>query len=168
MKLTSRISRSRSLHGSRPSTRNSPSYDVSPRIAFSAVVLPAPFGPISPRMRPSSTRRSTPSSATVLPYDLRRPRASMQFMSALLLSVFRRQQLLRRQSEPFDCFLHARPVLGQKLLALALKQQLPPAGPDEHATTSPGLDDLLVDQFLIGLENRDRVEAILRSEERRV
>ena len=52
------MSSSRFVHGSRPSTFNSPSYDVSPRIALSAVVLPAPFGPIIPRMRPSSICKS--------------------------------------------------------------------------------------------------------------
>src|SRR5438552_3172700 len=81
MKQTSRMSSSRSRHGLRPSTRNSPSYGVSPRMALSAVVLPAPLGPMSPSMRPSSRRRSTPSSATVVPYALRRPRASMHAMA---------------------------------------------------------------------------------------
>src|SRR5947209_10370776 len=120
MKETSRMSSSRAFHGSRPSTVNFPSYEVRPRIALSAVVLPAPLGPISPRMRPSSTRRLTPSNAIVEPYALRRPRASMQVMSALLLSTVRRQQLVRREAETLDRCLDARPVLGEKLLALGL------------------------------------------------
>src|ERR1700682_3121097 len=77
MNETSRISSSRALHGSRPSTDNFPSYDVRPRIALSAVALPATLGPMSPRMRPSSTRRSTLSNATVVPKTLRRPCASI-------------------------------------------------------------------------------------------
>src|SRR3974390_246951 len=58
-----------------------------PRMALRAVVFPAPLGPMRPRMRPSSTRRSTPSRATVLPKVLRRPRASIQGMSVLLLLI---------------------------------------------------------------------------------
>src|SRR5215468_9240472 len=105
---------------------------MSPSTAFSAVVLPAPLGPISPRMRPSSTRKSTPSSATVVPNDLRRPRASMHAIaSALLLSVLRLvqrtsaaiflslQQLFRRQAKPLDRCRDPRPLFGQKFPALA-------------------------------------------------
>jgi hypothetical protein len=40
---------------------------VRPRIALSAVVLPAPFGPIRPTIRPAEMSKSMPSSATVLP-----------------------------------------------------------------------------------------------------
>jgi len=54
-------------------------------MALSAVVLPAPLGPMSPRMRPSSTCRSMPFNAIVVPYSLRRPRASMHAMVSLLL-----------------------------------------------------------------------------------
>ena len=42
-----------------------------------AVVLPAPLGPSSPRIVPSGTVRSRPSKATTSPYLLTRPRASM-------------------------------------------------------------------------------------------
>ena len=52
MKQTCSISSSRCVRGSRPSTFSSPSKSVRPRIAFSAVVLPAPLGPIRPTMRP--------------------------------------------------------------------------------------------------------------------
>src|SRR5581483_6438665 len=41
------------------------------------VVLPAPFGPSSPKTTPASTSRSKPSSATTSPYRLRRPSASI-------------------------------------------------------------------------------------------
>src|SRR5215212_2150760 len=100
-------------------------------MALRAVVLPAPLGPMRPRMRPSSTRMSTLSRATVAPKALRRPRASMQAMSALLLYIVGRsgplaavEQLVRRQSQPPDGCVHPRPLLGQKLLALALHQQI--------------------------------------------
>src|SRR3954467_3824018 len=63
-------------------------------MAFSAVVLPAPFGPMIPTIRPSSTRRSMPSSATVVPNAFRRPRASMHDMASALL-VFVRALLVR-------------------------------------------------------------------------
>ena len=42
-----------------------------------AVVFPAPLGPRTPRTVPSSASRSSPSSAQVWPYDLRRPSARM-------------------------------------------------------------------------------------------
>src|SRR5437867_11732846 len=158
MNETSRMSWSRAVEGSRPSTFSSPSCGVSPRIALSAVVVPAPLGPMSPRMRPSSTRKSTPSSAMVVPKAFRRPRASMHaIFSALLLSSFRLrpevcaglQQLFRRQSEPLNRFVDPGPLFGQKLLAFGREQQIARAGPDEHAETSLLLDELLVDQLLI-------------------
>src|SRR5216110_698988 len=167
MNETSRINCSRAFQGSRPRTVNCPSYEVRPRIALSAVVLPAPFGPIRPRMRPSSTRRLMPSSATVVPKALRRPRASMHAMSALLLCVVGRrlrlgfQQLFRFQPEPPNGFLDPGPLFRQKLLAFAPKQQLARAGVDEHPSASLALDELLVDQLLVGFQNRDRIDAIL-------
>src|SRR5437016_2748193 len=131
MKETSCMRWSRSVHGSRPSTFKSPSYEVRPRIALSAVVLPAPLGPISPRMRPSSTRKSTPSSAVVVPNALRSPRASMTDMaSAFLLFGFLGfrlglvaraiQQFLWFESEPLNGNLDPGPLLGKKFLAFAL------------------------------------------------
>src|SRR6266849_1148747 len=168
MKQTSRMSWSRSVQGSRPSTFSSPLYGVRPRIALSAVVLPAPLGPMSPRMRPSSTRKSTPSSAMVMPKVLRRPCASMHAMaSALLLSSFRRpvlcggiQQFFRCQAEPLNGCRDPGPLFRKKLLAFALQQQIARAGIDEHAEASLRLDKLLVDQLLIALQNRERIDPI--------
>src|SRR6266480_1737077 len=177
MNETSRMSLSRFVHGSRPSTLNSPAYEVSPRIALSAVVLPAPFGPISPRMRPSSTRKSMPSSAMVVPKALRRPRASIVAMaSALLLFRFRSSvvasavtggriaplrglhQFFRCDAEQLNGCGNARPLFGKKFLPFAFEQQIPRAGFDEHAEASPGLDQLLAYQLLIGLENGQRID----------
>src|SRR6266487_2766316 len=169
MNETSRMSSSRALHGSRPSTDSCPSYEVSPRIALSAVVLPAPLGPIRPRMRPPSTRRSTLSSAIVVPKALRRPRASMQAMaSAILLCSLRRcpvgcgctQQFLRCNAEPLNSCGDPGPLFGKKFLAFALEQQIARVGFDEHAETSLRFDQLLVNQLLIGLENRQGIDPI--------
>src|SRR5436190_778536 len=169
MNETSRTSRSRSVQGARPSTFSSPCYGVRPRIALSAVVLPAPLGPMSPRMRPSSTRKSTLSSAIVVPKALRRRRASMQAMaSALLLCSLRRrpvgcggtQQFLRCDAEPLNSCGNPGPLFGKKLLAFALQQQIARAGFDEHAETSFRLDKLFVNQLLIGFENRQRIDPI--------
>src|SRR5471030_2973955 len=138
-------------------------------MALSAVLLPAPLGRTIPRIRPSSTRRSIPSRAMVVPKVLRRPRASMHAMiSALLLWHIRRapagrsiQQLFRCQAEPLNGCVDPGPLFRKKLLALALQQQVARAGIDEHAATSLRLHKLLVDQLLIALQNRDRIDAIL-------
>src|SRR4029077_12060054 len=139
-----------------------------PRIALSAVVLPAPLGPMSPRMRPSSTCRSMPSSAMVVPKALRMPRASMVTIASALLFDSRRlptrngsgQQLLRRQAEPLNGGVDSGPLLGKKLLALALQQQIASTGIDEHAATSFLFDELLVDQLLIAFQNRERIDPV--------
>src|ERR1700694_1095807 len=133
---------------------------------------------MSPRMRPSSTRKSTPSSAMVLPKALRRPRASMHAMISRLLlggirlgglrpcSILRRsgcgsiQQLLRCQAEPLNGCIDAGPLFRKKFLALALQQQIARAHIDEHAATSLTLDKLLVNQLLIALQNRERIDPI--------
>src|SRR5882762_7950313 len=180
MNDTSRISNSRSVHGLRPSTLSSPSYGVRPRIALSAVVLPAPLGPMSPRMRPSSTRRSTPSNAMVVPKALRKPRASMQAMASSLLlfrfrfrrggfrwHVLRRrfvvgpvQELFRFQTAPLNKCVNARPLFAEKLLPFALQQHAACAGIDEHAEASSGLDQPLVHQLLIPLQDREWIDPI--------
>src|SRR3954454_2303433 len=143
---------------------------MSPRIAWSAVLLPAPLGPMSPRMRPSSTRRSTPSKATVLPKTLRRPRASITDMSALLLRGVRRlrrrvcgrlQQFFRFQTKSLNGRVDPRPLLLEELLAFGLQQQLARSGIDEHAPTSFRLDELLVDELLIALQHRERIDPVL-------
>src|SRR5438477_3981574 len=122
---------------------------------------------MSPRMRPSSTRKSTPSNAIVAPNALRRPRASMHAMaSALLLCSLRRrpvgcgrtQQFLRCDAEPLNGCGDPGPLFGKELLAFALQQQIARAGFDEHAETSLRLDKLFVNQLLIGFENREGID----------
>src|SRR3954449_7917750 len=129
-------------------------------MAWSAVLLPAPFGPMMPRMRPSSTWRSTPSSAMVAPNALRSPCASMQAMSTLLFHDAV-QQLFRRQPQPADRCVDPRPVFGEKLLALGFQQQLARTNIDVHPAAALLLDELLVDELLVGLQDRDRVEPVI-------
>ncbi len=142
-------------------------------MALSAVLLPAPFGPMSPRMRPSSTRKLTPSSAMVLPKALRSPRASMTChdfgSSSLSLSLaFDGLPLAASssssgvQAEPLNGGVDPRPLFRKKLLPFALQQQIARARIDEHATTSLALDQLLVDQLLIALQHRKRIDPIFR------
>src|SRR5579864_8207307 len=133
---------------------------------------------MSPRMRPSSTRKSMPSSAMVLPNTLRRPRASMHAMASTLLlrgirlGGFRRrgirgrpaigsQQFFRCQAEPLNGGGDPGPLFGQKLLAFALQQQSAGASIDEHAEASSALSKPLVNQLLIALQNRERIDPIL-------
>ena len=49
----------------------------SPEMHSTVVVFPAPFGPRMPKISPSSTSRDTSLTATVEPYDLRKPETSM-------------------------------------------------------------------------------------------
>src|SRR6202521_3641007 len=153
---------------------------MSPRIALSAVVLPAPLGPISPRMRPSSTRKLMPSTAIVVPNALRRPRASMHAMAlALLLGRFRFgrfrlcvirrrpvgcavHQFFRLQAEPLNGRADPRPFFAKKLLSFGFEQQTACAGIDEHAQASSALYEPLVDQLLIALQNRERIDPVFR------
>src|SRR4051812_16590553 len=118
-----------------------------PRIALRAVVLPAPLGPMSPTIRPSSTRRSTPASAMVFPNALRRPRASMHAMrSALLLFRFRLetasgtavQKFFGGKAEQANGFVDPRPFFLQKPLPFAAQQKGAGAGIDKHAAPTPG------------------------------
>src|SRR5207237_10822328 len=135
-------------------------------MAFSAVVLPAPLGPMNPRIRPSSTRRSMPPRATVAPKALRRPRASMHAMASVLLlggiglGCFRRfggsaicavQKFLCLQAEPLNSCRDSGHFIAQKFPTLPLQQQASRAGVDEHAAASPAFDQAFVHQLLIAL-----------------
>ena len=60
-----------------PRKRMAPASGASaPAIRLNSVVLPAPFGPISPVMVPASIARSTPSTARRLPNALTSPDSS--------------------------------------------------------------------------------------------
>src|SRR5436190_1644006 len=137
-------------------------------MALRAVVLPAPLGPMSPRMRPSSTRRSMPSRATVVPKALRTPRASIHAITlGLLLSIIRcgvrslGEQLFRLQAEPLDGSLNSGPLFGKEPLAFALQQQVARAGIDKHAAAPLGFHKPFVHQLLIALQDRERIHTIV-------
>src|SRR5688572_10974782 len=182
MKQTSCISLWRWRYGLRPSTESSPSKRVRPRSALSAVVLPAPFGPISPTMRPDSTRKFTPSSARVVPKLLPSPRATMRSVTlALLVRVLRGiaarsrqrrggrgrnpvegvQQLLGLEAEPLDAPRDLGPLLLEEELALVLQERAPRALGHEHAAAAALLDELLVDELLVAFQDRQGIQAIL-------
>src|ERR1700733_6103674 len=168
MKHTSLISASRCARGSMPSTRSSPSKVVSPRIALSAVVLPAPFGPMRPTMRPGPTLKLTSSSARLAPLLLVSPRASITVVIFFLTGRSgvggrpwsRRRRgadtlpFVRRQPEALGGGGTLRPLVLEKALALVLQQRLARAGAHEHAAAAAFLHQLLVDQLLVALEHR--------------
>src|ERR1700741_1773866 len=139
-------------------------------MAFNAVVLPAPLGPMSPTMRPSSMRKSIPSSATVDPKVLRRPRASMHAIALafLLLGVELRpavrsgiQQFFGVEAQPLNGRLNPGPFVLENLLPLAREQQTACAHIDEHPKSAPLLDQLLVDELLVSLQHREWIHSIL-------
>src|SRR5712691_3090215 len=116
---------------------------------------------MSPTMRPSSTRKSTPSTATVVPKALRRPRASMHVMaSELLLFHFRLrpascrtvEQFFRRETEPVNRSVDPWPFFVKEPLAFSLQKQIACTVMDEHAETLLTLDNPLVHQLLIALQ----------------
>src|SRR5260370_41610699 len=105
-------------------------------------------------MRPSSTRRSTLSNATVVPKTLRRPCASIVAMTSLppcFGSALRGGgiEFFLGQTEPLNLFRNPRPFIGQKFLTFTFEQQIARAGFDEHAETSLHLDQFFIDQLLI-------------------
>src|SRR5580765_4017415 len=108
-------------------------------------------------MRPSSTRRSTPSSATVSPKALRRPRASRIAipLPALSRPVGRGsrggtllEELARGQAEALDHRVDPRPLLRQESAAFSLEETGSRASLDEHAASSLRLDEIFVNQLL--------------------
>src|SRR5262249_44911231 len=128
-----------------------------------------PFGPMSPTMRPSSTRRSTLLRTTSAPNALRRPRASMHAICSGASFLFRpgvpaaaAEEFINAQTEPLDGFLNLRPFFRNELLALSLQQELARPLNHEHPEPAPCFNQTFVDEFLITLEDRERIHAILR------
>src|SRR5688572_1075382 len=181
MKQTSCISWWRWRNGLRPRTESSPSKRVRPSRALSAVVLPAPFGPIRPTMRPGWTRKFTSSRARVEPKVLPRPRATIRSVTLPLLLrvvggivpygrkrrgrrgrnlVERVQQFLGVEAESLDAARDLGPLLLQEKLALVFQERAARAFGHEHPAPAALLDQVLVDQLLVSLEDRQGVQAI--------
>ena len=72
------------------------------------------------------------------------------------------QQFFWSESEPLDGRVDPGPFFSEKLPAFGLQEQIARAGIDEHAKTSLALDQLLVDQPLICLQNRERIDPLFR------
>src|SRR5258708_37112824 len=104
---------------------------------------------MSPRIRPSSTFRSTLSTAIVAPNVLRRPRASMHAMRLTLLRGVGGEQVLRRQAEGLDGGIDCRPLVLEDSLGLRLEPVFPCDAVADHAEPPPLLDHLFVDELLI-------------------
>src|SRR5882757_7747850 len=171
MNETSRISSSRRERGSKPNTRSSPSKLVRPRIAFRAVVLPAPLGPMRPTMRPGATEKLTSANAGVEWYDFFRPRASITFVITLSWrgGVWRRgrsrpvtQQVGRRQAQPLNGGVDLRPLLLEEALPLVLHQGIARPAADEHPQPSPLFHQLLINELLVALQDGEWVQSEFR------
>src|SRR5918993_43187 len=165
MKQTSCISWWRWRKGSRPSTDSSPSKRVRPSRALSAVVLPAPFGPIRPTMRPDWTRKLTSCRARVGPNALPRPRATMRSVTlALLLRILRAlvthggqrgrgrgrnlvegvQQFPGLEAEALDAARDLGPLFLEEELALVFQERAARALGHEHPAPAALLHQVLV------------------------
>ena len=73
----------------------------------------------------------------------------------------RLEQFFWIQAEPANGRVHSWPMLVQKFLPFTFYQQIARAGFNEHAKTSPLFDELLVDEFLVGFEDSERIDSIL-------
>src|SRR5688500_8129704 len=116
-------------------------------------------------MRPSSTSRSMPSRATVEPYVLRSPRASMYAIGSALLRGWMLcvgKELVLRQAEPPDPVLDPGPLLVEKLPPFALEQHGAGAGIHEHDEPAPRLHQSFVHQFLVPFQDREWIDPIFR------
>jgi len=74
------------------------------------------------------------------------------------------QQLLGIESEPLDRRDYARPLLLQETLPFALGKLRARARRDEHAAATSFLDEALVDELLVTLQDRERIEREFRGD----
>src|SRR5436190_13399588 len=70
------------------------------------------------------------------------------------------QQFFQRKTKAPNRCVNSGPFLGEKLFAFALEQQIAGARFDEHPQTSLFLDQLFVDQLLIGPEDGKRIDPV--------
>src|SRR5262245_39211155 len=138
-----------------------------------------------PTMRPDSTRKFTSSSARVVPKVLPRPRATISSLTTALLVFVRvvrggaargRQRRSRRgrnlvelveellglEAEALDAARDLRPLLVEEELPLVLQEGAARALGDEHAAAAALLDEVLVDELLVALQDREGIEPVLR------
>src|SRR5690242_16662768 len=122
-------------------------------MALSAVVLPAPLGPMRPTIRPASTVKFTASRARVVPKFLVRPRASIIAVIVLPRRGLRRpgrsmrfgallQQLGRRKAQALDRRVNLGPLLFEEARLLVLHERLARSFTHEHAAATPLLHEL--------------------------
>src|SRR5690606_25637634 len=155
----------RSRNGSSPRTVSSPSQPVRPSTALRRVVLPAPLGPMRPTIRPGPISKETSSTARSLPKRLvtlrARTRLVIAVSAARTLPIRGVEELAGIEPEPLDGRQDLRPFLLDEAVALEL-QELPARSlGHEHAATTPLLDQPFLDQLLVALEHRERVQAVL-------
>src|SRR5258706_9787570 len=94
-----------------------------------AVVLPAPLGPRTPRTLPSSATRSSPSRAWILPYDLWSP-------SARIAGVFAIGHLLLRNLILMRANMDVRPVIEEPRRGGGGADASPCVSPDREAVAA--------------------------------
>src|SRR5205814_10078589 len=70
------------------------------------------------------------------------------------------EQFFSCQAKPLNRRANPRPMLFQKSLAFALKQESACARPNEQAEPAPFFDQLLIDQLLIPFQNGEGIEPI--------
>src|SRR5262249_39222286 len=117
-----------------------PAFGVSrPRIKRMVVLLPAPCGPKKPVTRPEATSNESPSTATVDPYRLVRPRTSITWVLQSAESGPDHPPGCSRPAWPSARPIHSRPARGllhdQKIGRLAL-----PLGRARAGVRSPPVD----------------------------
>src|SRR5581483_2122103 len=133
------------------------------------------FGPISPTMRPGATVKLTESTARFAPYCFLRSRASITGVIFVLSgrggpgrarrgrgSCF--EQVGRREPQPLDGRVDLGPFFFEEALPLVLHQRLARPGTHEHPEAAPLLDQLLIDELLVPLEHRERIQPELGSD----
>src|SRR5882762_6057843 len=80
-------------------------------------------------------------------------------LAVALVVALAAEQLLRREAEPLYGGVYPGPFLREELLALAAQEHVMRADSDEHPAPPPALDQALVDEPLIALQDRERIDA---------
>ena len=163
MKHTSCISASRWVRGSSPSTFSSPSNGISPSTAFSVVVLPEPFGPIRPTMRPAGMSKLTLSTATLLAVALGQAlggnhgaHAASSGVGGALQQLFAGRRPRRWMRSTIAG--HSSRRKRSRSLASSFSRR---AFGHVHAKSPSFFDKVVVDQLLVRARDGDRIELVV-------